>query len=175
MKGQVTNTDNDIWNKTNADQNGTQAGVGFSMLGRYMGGVRYTAPDYETQYKSNLDSSGGKDSQRAKKLRGIKYLTDPEKFSKDKKAYFSTQNDPGDVKKNGEVSFVHNGLPNSLTVSQKGNSAADISNNTMTFTGNGDSADKNTNGLSCLAHICSNCFKYLPKISGLAFTMALPL
>lgn len=151
VKGQVTDTDNDIWNKTNADQNGTQAGVGFSMLGRYMGGVRYTAPDYETQYKSNLDSSGGKDSQRAKKLRGIKYLTDPEKFSKDKKAYFSTQNDPGDVKKNGEVSFVHNGLPNSLTVSQKGNSAADISNNTMTFTGNGDSADKNTNGLSSLA------------------------
>ena len=151
VKGQVTDTDNDIWNKTNADQNGTQAGVGFSMLGRYMGGVRYTAPDYETQYKSNLDSSGGKDSQRAKKLRGIKYLTDPEKFSKDKKAYFSTQNDPGDVKKNGEVSFVHNGLPNSLTVSQKGNSAADISNKTMTFTGNGDSADKNTNGLSSLA------------------------
>lgn len=151
VKGQVTDTDNDIWNKTNADQNGSQAGVGFSMLGRYMGGVRYTAPDYETQYKSNLDSSGGKDSQRAKKLRGIKYLTDPEKFSKDKKAYFSTQNDPGDVKKNGEVSFVHNGLPNSLTVSQKGNSAADISNNTMTFTGNGDSADKNTNGLSSLA------------------------
>lgn len=151
VKGQVTDTDNDIWNATNADQNGTQAGVGFSMLGRYMGGVRYTAPDYETQYKSNLSSSGGKDSERAKKLRGIKYLTDPEKFSKDKKAYFSTQNDPGDVKKNGEVSFVHNGLPNSLTVSQKGNSVADISNNTMTFTGNGNSADKNTNGLSSLA------------------------
>lgn len=151
VKGQVTDTDNDIWNSTNADQNGSQAGVGFSMLGRYMGGIRYTAPDYETQYKSKLDSSGGKNSQRAKKLRGIKYLTDPEKFSKDKKAYFSTQNDPGDVKKNGEVSFVHNGLPNSLTVSQKGNSAADISNNTMTFTGNGDSADKNTNGLSSLA------------------------
>lgn len=151
VKGQVTDTDNDIWNSTNADQNGSQAGVGFSMLGRYMGGIRYTAPDYETQYKSKLDSSGGKDSQRAKKLRGIKYLTDPEKFSKDKKAYFSTQNDPGDVKKNGEVSFVHNGLPNSLTVSQKGNSVADISNNTMTFTGNGNSADKNTNGLSSLA------------------------
>ena len=151
VKGQVTDTDNDIWNSTNADQNGSQAGVGFSMLGRYIGGIRYTAPDYETQYKSKLDSSGGKNSQRAKKLRGIKYLTDPEKFSKDKKAYFSTQNDPGDVKKNGEVSFVHNGLPNSLTVSQKGNSAADISNNTMTFTGNGDSADKNTNGLSSLA------------------------
>lgn len=150
VKGEVTDTDNDIWNSTNADQNGTQAGVGFSMLGRYMGGVRYTAPDYETQYKSKL-KSGDKDSERAKKLRGIKYLTDPEKFSKDKKAYFSTQNDPGDVKKNGEVSFVHNGLPNSLTVSQKGNSAADISNNTMTFTGNGDSADKNTNGLSSLA------------------------
>ena len=151
VKGQVTDTDNDIWNSTNADQNGTQAGVGFSMLGRYMGGIRYTAPDYETQYKSKLDSSGGKNSQRAKKLRGIKYLTDPEKFSKDKKAYFSTQNDPEDVKKNGEVSFVHNGLPDSLTVSQKGNSAADISSNTMTFTGNGDSADKNTNGLSSLA------------------------
>ena len=151
VKGQVTDTDNDIWNSTNADQNGSQAGVGFSMLGRYMGGIRYTAPDYETQYKSKLDSSGGKNSQRAKKLRGIKYLTDPEKFSKDKKAYFSTQNDPEDVKKNGEVSFVHNGLPNSLTVSQKGNSAADISNNTMTFTGNGNSADKNTNGLSSLA------------------------
>ena len=151
VKGQVTDTDNDIWNSTNADQNGSQAGVGFSMLGRYMGGIRYTAPDYETQYKSKLDSSGGKNSQRAKKLRGIKYLTDPEKFSKDKKAYFSTQNDPEDVKKNGEVSFVHNGLPNSLTVSQKGNSAADISSNTMTFTGNGDSADKNTNGLSSLA------------------------
>lgn len=150
VKGEVTDTDNDIWNSTNADQNGSQAGVGFSMLGRYMGGVRYTAPDYETQYKSKL-KSGDKDSERAKKLRGIKYLTDPEKFSKDKKAYFSTQNDPGDVKKNGEVSFVHNGLPNSLTVSQKGNSAADISNNTMTFTGNGDSADKNTNGLSSLA------------------------
>ena len=150
VKGQVTDTDNDIWNKTNADQNGSQAGVGFSMLGRYMGGVRYTAPDYETQYKSKL-KSGDKNSERAKKLRGIKYLTDPEKFSKDKKAYFSTQNDPGDVKKNGEVSFVHNGLPNSLTVSQKGNSAADISNNTMTFTGNGNSADKNTNGLSSLA------------------------
>lgn len=151
VKGQVTDTDNDIWNSTNADQNGSQAGVGFSMLGRYMGGIRYTAPDYETQYKSKLDSSGGKNSQRAKKLRGIKYLTDPEKFSKDKKAYFSTQNDPEDVKKNGEVSFVHNGLPDSLTVSQKGNSAADISSNTMTFTGNGDSADKNTNGLSSLA------------------------
>ena len=151
VKGQVTDTDNDIWNATNADQNGTQAGVGFSMLGRYMGGIRYTAPDYETQYKSKLDSSGGKNSQRAKKLRGIKYLTDPEKFSKDKKAYFSTQNDPEDVKKNGEVSFVHNGLPDSLTVSQKGNSAADISSNTMTFTGNGNSADKNTNGLSSLA------------------------
>ena len=105
-----------------------QLTAGFLMLAKYISGAKFTAAQYETQYKSHLDASpaqatrtnqrgskpvkGSKpsadNSARARILKGIKYLAaDPGVFYKDKVAYFTPNQQPKDAK-NGWVNFLWN-------------------------------------------------------------------
>ena len=105
-----------------------QLTAGFLMLAKYISGAKFTAAQYETQYKSNLsitpradtetNQRGSKavkgskpsagNSARAKILKGIKYLAaDPGTFYKDGVAYFTPNQQPKDSK-NGWVNFLWN-------------------------------------------------------------------
>lgn len=132
-----TNKPNNIWESTNKtkgmsqtekDVRAHQLTAGFQMLAKYISGAKFTAAQYETQYKSNLsiaprantetNQKGSKavkgsklsagNSARAKILKGIKYLaSDPGVFYNDKVAYFTPNQQPKDAK-NGWVNFLWN-------------------------------------------------------------------
>lgn len=114
-------------------------GAGFSLLGRFIQGARYTAADYETMYKAHHT-----DSQRKAILKGIKYLaTNTNAFFEDKKSYFADT--AANPKEGGtSVVFLHNASPDGLVVANSGKE--------VTFTGNGSSQSSTSGpyGLSSL-------------------------
>lgn len=132
-----------LWSDGSDDSNATSLtksmGAGFSLLGRFIQGARYTAADYETMYKAHHT-----DSQRKTILKGIKYLaTNTNAFFEDGKHYFAdTSANPKESGTN--VVFLHNASPEGLIVSNSGKE--------VTFTGNGNSQSSTAGpyGLSSL-------------------------
>lgn len=166
----VADMANDMWSdkgKSSNDgsgdaQNSNRAKLtaGFILLSKYISGSKYTAAQYETMYKSHLDSTPEKatennkvnsktqkgskasahNSERAKILRGIKYLaSDPGNFYNDKVAYFTPNQQPKDTK-NGWVNFLWNSgsLGNSKGADAVG---ADVKPGAEVIVGNGNKYD----------------------------------
>lgn len=134
--------------------------AGFILLSKYISGAKYTAAQYETMYKSHLDDTPEKaakdntvgskmqkgskasadNSERAKILRGIKYLaSDPGNFYNDKVAYFTPNQQPKDTK-NGWVNFLWNSgsFGNSKGADKVG---ADVKPGAEVIVGDGSSYD----------------------------------
>lgn len=144
----------------NANGGTNKLTAGFILLSKYISGSKYTAAQYETMYKSHLDDTPEKatennkvgsktqkgakasadNSERAKILRGIKYLaSDPGNFYNDKVAYFTPNQQPKDTK-NGWVNFLWNSgsLGNSKGADAVG---ADVKPGAEVIVGNGSSYD----------------------------------
>ena len=146
---------NDIWKDASTPDSASLV-AGFDLLGRYINGSKYSAAQYETMYKSHLDTTATKSktsgkskgesdpdsSEKGQILKGIKYLAaDPGVFSNDKVSYFTHGQNPKGGK-NGRADFLWNakqginvntaGKDNGKNVTDK-----DVTTNAVTFVGNG--------------------------------------